>query len=215
MLLQAALVLCDNKKKYPPQFYYIGNTLPSIVKECHRIMGRGEIDIDIPPKTFLSTNIVFCHHNCTMKYESSISSSFPFNKTSVHFIFEKRLDLNYFDFFWPNFCKCYWKESETLYIKKRRLKNLLWFPSPTYLTSLSVQWHLNLPLSRREFLRVAILDCSRTARIKSRTIGSRELWLSKDHGPKFLLISWILQDLNLVLPLSGVLCVYGCTVAQW
>lgn len=38
-----------------------------------------------------------------MKYESSISSSFPFNKTSVHFISERRLNLNYFDFFWPNF----------------------------------------------------------------------------------------------------------------
>lgn len=49
-----------------------------------------------------------------MKYESSISSSFPFNKTSVHFIFEKRLDLNYFDFFWPNFGECFERESETL-----------------------------------------------------------------------------------------------------
>lgn len=46
-----------------------------------------------------------------MKYESSISSSFPFNKTSVHFISERRLNLNYFDFSWPNFGKCYqtWK----------------------------------------------------------------------------------------------------------
>ena len=38
-----------------------------------------------------------------MKYESSISSSFPFNKTSVHFISARRLNLNYFDFPWPNF----------------------------------------------------------------------------------------------------------------
>ena len=40
-----------------------------------------------------------------------ISSSFPFNKTSVHFISERRLNLNYFDFSWPNFGKCYqtWK----------------------------------------------------------------------------------------------------------
>lgn len=59
-------------------------------------------------------NIVFCHHNCTMKYESSISSSFPFNKTSARFIFEERLDLNYFDFFWPNFGECFEREFETL-----------------------------------------------------------------------------------------------------
>lgn len=67
-------------------------------------------------------NIVFCHHNCTMKYESSISSSFPFNKTSAHFIFEERLDLNYFDFFWPNFGECFERESETLLKPTKEIK---------------------------------------------------------------------------------------------
>lgn len=67
-------------------------------------------------------NIVFCHHNCTMKYESSISSSFPFNKTSAHFIFEERLDLNYFDFFWPNFGECFKRESETLLKATKEIK---------------------------------------------------------------------------------------------
>lgn len=70
-------------------------------------------------------NIVFCHHNCTMKYESSISSSFPFNKTSVHFIFEKRLDLNYFDFFWPNFGECYEWESEALLKPSKEIKGCI------------------------------------------------------------------------------------------
>lgn len=67
-------------------------------------------------------NIVFCHHNCTMKYESSISSSFPFNKTSVHFIFEKRLDINYFDFFWPNFGECFERKSKTLLKPTKEIK---------------------------------------------------------------------------------------------
>lgn len=60
-----------------------------------------------------------------MKYESSISSSFPFNKTSVHFIFEKRLDLNYFDFFWPNFGECYERESETLLKTSKEIKECI------------------------------------------------------------------------------------------
>lgn len=60
-----------------------------------------------------------------MKYESSISSSFPFNKTSVHFIFEKRLDLNYFDFFWPNFGECYKWESETLLKPSKEIKGCI------------------------------------------------------------------------------------------
>lgn len=60
-----------------------------------------------------------------MKYESSISSSFPFNKTSVHFIFEKRLDLNYFDFFWPNFGECYKRESETLLKTSKEIKECI------------------------------------------------------------------------------------------
>lgn len=67
-------------------------------------------------------NIVFFHHNCTMKYESSISSSFPFNKTSAHFIFEEILDLNYFDFFWPNFCECFKRESEMLLKPTQEIK---------------------------------------------------------------------------------------------
>lgn len=60
-----------------------------------------------------------------MKYESSISSSFPFNKTSVHFIFEKRLDLNYFDFFWPNFGVCFERESETLLKPTKEIKGCI------------------------------------------------------------------------------------------
>jgi len=60
-----------------------------------------------------------------MKSESSISSSFPFNKTSVHFIFEKRLDLNYFDFFWPNFGEHFKRESETLLKPTKEIKGCI------------------------------------------------------------------------------------------
>lgn len=85
--------LCDNNP--PPQVYNMEG-LPSVVshKQYYSL-------------NFMLTNIVFCHCNCTMKYEISISSSFPFNKPSFHFIFGRRLDLNYFDFSWTTLSGCY------------------------------------------------------------------------------------------------------------
>lgn len=85
-----------------------------------------------------------------MKYESSISSSFPFNKTSVHFISERRLNLNYFDFSWPNFGECYqtWKQrpfpASSMGIKRSSLCLwvLLWIFLSCYVGLLSEQWRL-------------------------------------------------------------------------
>lgn len=95
-------------------------------------------------------NIVFCHRNCTMKYESSISSSFPFNKTSVHFISERRLNLNYFDFSWPNFAECYqtWKRrpfwASLMEMKRSSLHHcvLLHIFLPRHVDLLHEQWGL-------------------------------------------------------------------------